>query len=177
MTLAKNILKKDLNWTLFAIVLFVIAMIFFLPMMDKANGELETPDSDFWYDAKRLSEIRLSYDDEQAKNYVETRWTYDVVWPIVYGFFMFSTIRYMTQSLKKRNIVSILRVLPFVAVFFDFIENTMCSLFFLDISSSLTGRIAPLASGLKWSSIFLVFIVQGGLLLMHIVLWIKRKVS
>lgn len=107
--------------------------------MSNASGNINTPDSDFFYDSLRLEEIRKTYSHDDVLAYIKTRFTYDLLWLFIYGTYMVSTIAYMTKSWKKVSILMFLYSLPLVAVSLDLLENILCSLYFLEIYQGLTG--------------------------------------
>ena len=120
----------------------------------------KTPDSDFFYNTDRLLEIKSLHNEAGIKAYVFTRFTYDLLWPVIYTFFMVSTIAFMTRDMKASKILSFIKILPYLGFVFDILENMSCSLYFLSIAMELTGLIAPIFSAIKWISIALTMFLQ-----------------
>lgn len=159
---------------LLSALLFLLALNVLLPVMSNASGNITTPDSDFFYNSIRLKEIGETYSHADVLAYTKTRFTYDLLWPLIYGFYMVSTIAYMTNSWKNVSLLKLLYTLPFIAVFFDFIENILCSLYFLEIAQELAGFLAPIASRLKWLTILLILFIQAILIIISLLKSIKK---
>lgn len=160
---------------LLSAILFFLALNLLLPMMTSSSGHIHTPDSDFFYNSMRLKEIGDSYSHTDVLAYTKTRFTYDLLWSLIYGFYMVSTIAYMTKSWKNIFLLKHLYALPFIAVCFDFLENTLCSLYFFEIVQGLTGFFAPIISRLKWLTILAILLVQASLMVLSLLNAIKKN--
>lgn len=170
-----KIQKIKLWQVLLSLVLFILALLFLLPIMDTAAGSIITPDADFWYNHIRLAEIKNLYTQTNISAYIKTRIAYDILWPLIYGIFMISTLGFMTKSTYKSKLLTTLYLMPILAVLFDLLENTMCSLYFSNIAPSITVFIAPISSAIKWILIFIVFTIQFVLLIIRLFQLIKKK--
>lgn len=168
-------IQKIKFWqALLSAVLFLLALTVLLPVMSNASGNINTPDSDFFYDSLRLEEIRKTYSHDDVLAYIKTRFTYDLLWLFIYGTYMVSTIAYMTKSWKKVSILMFLYSLPLVAVSLDLLENILCSLYFLEIYQGLTGFFAPIASQLKWLTTLLLLFTQAILMIISLLKSVKK---
>jgi hypothetical protein len=169
-------IQKIKFWqVLLSLALFILALLFLLPIMDTATGSIVTPDADFFYNHLRLTEIKDIYTQENISAYIHTRIAYDILWPLIYGFFLISTLGFMTKSTNKSKLLTALYFMPILAVLFDLLENTMCSFYFSNIAPSITLYIAPIASALKWILIFIIFTIQFVLLVIRLFQQIKMK--
>jgi uncharacterized membrane protein YeiB len=159
---------------LLSALLFLFALNVLLPVMSNASGNILTPDSDFFYNSIRLKEIGATYSHADVLAYTKTRFTYDLLWSLAYGFYMVSTIAYMTKSWKNISLLKVLYTLPIVAMSFDLIENSLCSLYFFEIAQGLTGFLAPLASRLKWLTILVILFTQATLIVISLLKSVKK---
>lgn len=139
-------------------------MAFILPdmsnIMEKATGYTITPDSEFFYSTSLLTDIKELYKGAGAHAYIYTRFTYDLIWPCIYLFFMVNSLGIFTKSFKRTWKICGLYLLPFIAVFFDLLENITCSLYFYSDVFMPLGNMAMIFSGLKWIVITCVFGIQ-----------------
>lgn len=163
--------------TILSIILFVSAIMFLLPQMSKvmeiSSGTSITPDSDLWYSSQRLSEIKNMYGNKGISTYVSTRFSYDLLWPSIYFFFMVSTIASMTKTMNRNIFINIIYLLPIVIVAFDMMENITCSLYFNGVFENITNSLAPFFSGIKWLLVISVLIIQLVLFIVYIVSRVK----
>lgn len=163
-----------------SIILFALAINMLLPQMSamiiSANGIDVTPDSDFWYDSERLSEIRDMFSQEGKTAYVQTRFTFDFLWPLIYTFFFVSCIGYMMKSKERSLLIQVIYLLPFIAIALDIIENILCSLYFMSIGGEYIAPLASVASSLKWIGIFMVFGIILILLVSKIFTLFRNKI-
>ncbi|MCH4886977.1 hypothetical protein EZV73_05325 [Acidaminobacter sp. JC074] len=142
-----------------SIFMFVAAILILLPQMsgvlESLNGHNITPDSDFFYNAGRLHEIKMTYSQEGINAYVWTRFSYDLVWPLIYLFFMVATLALMLDEKTK-----FIRYLPLIAVNFDLLENITCSLYFKVVENQFVASLASIFSAVKWVMIIGILLIQ-----------------
>ena len=82
-----------------AIAIFVVFSATVLPMaaMDAeqySNGAA-APDTSFWYSPDDLRSAAEAFGPEGRTAYVEARYTFDLVWPLVYGAFLATTLSWL----------------------------------------------------------------------------------
>ncbi len=116
-----------------SIILLALSMIFLLPLMtDSLSSVTKTdisPDTSFGLNLKELEMMREIYGIKGAKKYAITRFTYDLLWPIIYLFFLINMNAFLLNNESGRYI-KVLKTLPIIAVFFDLFENAFCSIYF-----------------------------------------------
>lgn len=163
--------------SLFSLILFILAMVFLLPYMSSLGEELPASlDTNFFYSVADLKTAILLFNDSQAELYINIRWSYDILWPLVYTFFfVMLTIKFAdsTSSKKSHWLFIILSFFPFV---FDMMENTFITLIlFSDIfKTNPFYLLAAISSSMKWISIFAVFIIIGYRVAINIIKNCKR---
>jgi hypothetical protein len=162
----KRKLKINGIIALLSLVVFVLFTATVLPAEAARSfdlGLVESIDTSFFYSATRLYEIIESYSYEVRLRYIYQRFSFDLVWPLVYGFFIISSTWYLIKDLnfKFKNTI---KYLPIIAVIFDFLENILVSLlmYLYPIQINLLGWVASFFTSLKWitlSSSFILIIV------------------
>lgn len=137
--------------SLFTLVMFVVVVI---PaennrLVDHAGTSVQ-PDTVIFYTPGHLESIIDLYGDSGRDYYVQSRFTFDLVWPLVYLFALVSTL-----SLLCRNIPGILNnahLVPFLAVAFDLMENLFVSILMHAYPRSMKVflYLATFSSATKW---------------------------
>ncbi|MFC1802459.1 hypothetical protein ACFL0D_00665 [Thermoproteota archaeon] len=70
-----------------------------------------------------------SYGKEGRESYIRTRFTFDIIWPIIYAGFLFSSIGgLLYRSGLRDSIVDRLLLLPLGSLVFDYLENISSSI-------------------------------------------------
>jgi len=160
---------------------YVFAFMVILPQMsfivEQASQLTITPDSDLFYNFDRLMYIRRLYNKAGIEAYVMTRFTYDLLWPIIYTFFTVSTLGYFGQYMERTKVLSLVYALPIGAVVFDVFENSFCSIFFMEMGPHFLGYLAVLFSGLKWLMVFGMMVAQCVLLILYVIKKIKTSIA
>jgi len=165
-----------------ASLLFLLFVVLVLPAMSERTAKY-TPagssfDTDFFYRADTVADKLAGYSAQGRAAYVFDRWTFDLVFPLVYGFFMLAAwafglrvlwgvpsplgkTRRSTASLAVPDAVpaqaarrwpAILLWFPLVGIVLDFVENTTVTILMLSwprLPAALT-VFASLASAGKW---------------------------
>jgi hypothetical protein len=86
------------------------------------------------------------------------RWTFDIVWPLVYTVFLLSSIAYFSKEIKYKHGVKLL-YLPLFAVLFDLLENINATIIMLLYPTRVDvfGYFLLLSSTIKWAAIYSSF--------------------
>jgi hypothetical protein len=145
-------------------VLFVIFMATVLPYVSywtEVVKELPAgPDTLFTWNINEYYSVRSTFGEEGRRLYIILRWTFDVVWPMVYTFFYFIAISFLAKKTKD-SIGYKWLLIPVFAVVFDFAENTMATIFMamFPSSSDVVVRLLIVSSNAKWAFVGLSFVV------------------
>lgn len=160
--------KKSNRLTLvISSVLFMAFMIWVLPAVSATTKEITgsdlSPDTLFFYRPDRLYEIAQIYGEEGRAYYIRTRFTFDIIWPFVYGFFLVTFLSLVFKKLSNhwsKFKSSAFNILPLLAVFFDFLEN-MSAAYVMSIypQTSFLAYVSPCFTMVKWLLIYGSFIL------------------
>ncbi|QKS71243.1 hypothetical protein FLK61_31525 [Paenalkalicoccus suaedae] len=154
--------KRFASWILFAIALIIFAsfIAFVLPneaMESSAvTGSDRSPDGSYLYSSQDLYEMAAKYGEEGRAYYIRARFTFDLVWPVAYWFFLTTAL---ALSFKRVAMPSRLVLLPTFAALFDLAENMAASLvmYRYPATTPFIDSLAPLFTFLKWNAIYASF--------------------
>lgn len=178
-TLSTWMIKVSKGWLALAFTLLMVAfMIWVLPdqsaKADIYAGEAGSPDTSFFYRPEQLFQIAEAYGEAGRQAYIRARFTFDLVFPLVYGVFLITCISwFLGRSSKPDSRLRLLNLVPVAGVGFDFLENIAASLV-MGVYPSRLGWGAVLASSftlIKWVFVYGSFIVLVGVF----VLWLTRR--
>ena len=177
--------RVSTSWiTLGAVIIFVLFTAVVLPAQSArgpaSDAEIGSPDTSFFYSPDDLYRMADAYGQAGRSAYIRARFTFDVVWPLVYLLFLGATISWVygrafdPGSWQRRA-----NLAPVLGVLFDYLENLTTSLVMwrYPAPTPLVDILAPIFTALKW-----VFV--GGsfvLLFIGIILgfwrWLQRKTT
>jgi hypothetical protein len=145
---------------------------------ERAVGS-ESPDTSFFYKGETLYDVAQSYGEAGRGRYIFLRWTFDLVWPLVYLLFLVSVTAQLCKAYNKKWLNYIIW-LPIVATVFDYIENSLLTIFMMLFPSRIfwLGTLAGLATVIKWTLLYLSFALIFFLLFFisfHYCLHLKKK--
>lgn len=115
-------------------VLVMALFLFIVLPQESAKAAVYTPegasfDTSFYYSPESVYPRIASYSDAGRSSYIRSRWTFDLLFPLGYGFFCLTAAAFGAARLNlRRQIVTVVLLLPFLAVFFDLGENTVVSI-------------------------------------------------
>lgn len=154
--------KKKGSWLLIAVtLLFVVFIVAVLPKVSSYTSETigvsETPDTKFFYTSDDLYRIAEECGEEGRAIYVKLRWTFDLLWPIVYTAFLFVWIWQLSTYLMIRKYYYI----PILAMAFDYLENLATTIVFINYPKEVNSiaSITPWLSILKWTILGFSFLI------------------
>lgn len=178
----KVLLDRKINW-LVAFVATVIFALFIAVVLPRVSAYTEdsvggagSPDTDMMYSGQDLYDIAESYGQEGRETYVLLRWTFDLVWPLVYTFFILSMIIWIAKPVSYKWVHKVYW-LPILAMLLDYLENTLVTIVMVNFPKKLIalGQVASFASMLKWGVLSLAFIGILVVLFARIVNRLSRK--
>jgi hypothetical protein len=162
--------------TLLAVVVAIVFGATVLPAQSRQASEAGrdiSPDTSFLYSTGDLYNMAEAYGIEGRQAYVRSRWTFDLVFPIVYLSFLVTTISWLTRrGAAPRTPWQRVNIAPVFGALFDFIENTSTSLVMgrYPAFTPVIDFLAPISSALKW-----VFV--GGSMLLLIAAFARAVVA
>ncbi len=165
--------------TLACLVVFLVFTALVLP--DQAaraevhSGEVGSPDTSLFYTAADLYRFAEAYGPEGRAAYIRARYTFDVVWPLVYLAFLVTAISWL---LKRTDLSwdrwGRLTLLPVVGVLLDFLENISAAAVMARYpqTTAVLDHLAGVFTLMKWVFIgasFILLLILGGTALVRLI--------
>jgi len=147
-----------------AVLVFAFFMVVVLPQMagqlEAVSGVDISPDTSFIYTARDLYAMAEAYGPDGRSYYIYSRFTFDLIWPAAYLFFLVTAITYLFRFLPEKSPWRLVNLLPFAGAFLDLLENSAASLvmFRYPAETAVVAHLAPLFTFLKWLFIGFSFI-------------------
>ncbi len=147
-------LLLHVTWIHFVVslIVFVFFLIVVLPAQALAFANVTSgsgsPDTSLFYTPAQLYAWALEYGEAGRSHYIQTRFGFDLIWPLAYGAFFYTGIK--IGGLQRREWLANLAV---ITIFFDYMENLFASLAMglYPIEVSIVVYIAAVSTFLKWS--------------------------
>lgn len=111
------------------------------------------PDSSFWYSATDLYAAAEAWGESGRSAYVFARVTFDVVWPLAYGFFLTTSLAWLfARATRPGNRWRRLVLLPGVVVLLDYAENLCTAVVMARFPdrTPVLAQLAPVFTASKW---------------------------
>jgi hypothetical protein len=167
---------------LIALVIFLLFTALVLPAQSSQaeadSGGAGSPDTSLFYSPQELYRLAEAYGPQGRAAYVRARFTFDLIWPIVYAFFLTTAISWVygrafapDSWLQRANLV------PLLGLLFDYLENISTSLVMLRYPdlTPVAAWLAPLFTLLKWTFVGGSFVVLLVGLAAGLWRWIQRR--
>lgn len=180
-------LKKISDWfydhsrgrvVLCALLIFLLFGFFVLPGQSAAaqvySAERGTPDTSFFYRPADLIGMAESYGVDGRQAYVRARFTFDLVFPLVFTFFLVSTNSWLLKrGLSTASCWRRLNLIPLGGMLFDYLENISAALVIgrYPQPTPLFTTLAPVFTLLKWLLVGASFL----LLIPAVVIFLKNQ--
>ncbi|HDD62027.1 MAG: hypothetical protein DRI65_06005 [Chloroflexota bacterium] len=143
-----------------------------------AGGSI-SPDTSFFYAPEDLLQAAEEYGAGGRLAYIQARWTFDLVFPLVYMVFLVTGISWFHQNLENQTEwIGYTNLLPVAAGLFDYLENTGASLVMGLYPAQVTGLalLTTIFSGVKWLLIAGSFLAYFGLAGAALFQWVRGKI-
>ncbi|MFU8793180.1 MAG: hypothetical protein ACNA7K_04060 [Acholeplasmataceae bacterium] len=149
---------------LLSTVVFIVFVLTVLPSEAQKStdmGLLVSPDTLFHYTASRLYEIAQSYGMIGRQFYVRQRFTFDLIWPVIYTSFTFFTTLYFIYKLDRIRYARFLLSFSVLAFVFDLLENISLSIVMTRYPKEtfLIDHLAGFMTAMKWVTLSLSFLM------------------
>ncbi len=113
---------------LVALVIFVCFTTLVLPGQAAGSGErtggARQPDTSLFYTPAELHGMAEALGPDGRQAYIQARFTFDVVWPLVYGFFLVTAISWLAgKAFQPGSPWRLLNLAPVLGVMFDYLEK------------------------------------------------------
>jgi len=157
--------------TLVALVVFLIFSVVVLPRqsaaVDAYSADLGSPDLSLFYSPSDLYRMAEQYGSAGRDAYVRARFSFDLIFPIIYTFFLVTAIsRALGTLFPEASQWQLLNLAPIVGMLLDFLENITASIVIgrYPTPSPLSANLAPVFTFLKWVFVggsFLILFISG----------------
>lgn len=159
--------KLSAGWVaLVGLVIFLLFTLLVLPGQSRKAERISqgagSPDTSFSYSAGDLFQMADAYGEQGRQEYVRARFTFDLVFPLVYTFFLLTSVSWvLARAFPSLNRWRLLNLLPLAGMLFDYLENITASLVMLryPAPAGLAGALAAIFTPLKWVLIGLSFLL------------------
>ena len=172
--LAERLALGVRGWmALAAVVVFALFTALVLPAQAEAGAfytvRYPAPDTSLWYSPGDLYAAAQAWGPDGRAAYVSARVTFDVVWPLVYGALLLTTLAWVwaratvSGSRWRRT-----ALLPVLAVMLDYAENicTATAIARYPARTPVLAELAPMFTAAKWLTLSASFLLLGiGLIL------------
>lgn len=142
---------------------------------EKISGEAGSPDTSFFYAPTDLARMAEAYGEQGRQAYVRARFTFDLIFPLVYTFFLITSISWVFgKGFPASSRWQLANLVPLLGMLCDYLENITASLVMLRYpdSAGIAATLAPVFTILKWSFIGLSF----GLLVIGILAGLWKRI-
>ena len=136
------------------------------------SDDAGTPDTTFFYTPAELNRMAESYGSDGRQAYIRARFTFDLVFPLVYGAFLATSLSFLLgRSLDEASSWRRLNLIPLAAVLLDLLENINAALVMAAYPAPqpLAAALATIATPLKW------LFVGGSFALLAPAAWISFR--
>jgi hypothetical protein len=142
---------------LVSVVIFLLFSTLVLPRQaaqaDVATGEIGSPDMSLVYSPQTLYDLADAYGPEGRQAYIRARFTFDLVWPIVYTLFLTTAISWLygrTFAVGSRWQQA--NLIPLLGMLLDYLENISTSVVMARYpdATPIVVLLAPVFTLAKW---------------------------
>jgi len=180
--LSKWLYQISSGWvTLGAIVIFIMFSVLVLPDQSASSqsqsGDIGSPDLSIYYSAAELYEMAEAYGEQGRADYIRVRFTFDLIWPLVYTFFLTTTIGWVfKRTITSQNSWQRVNLIPLLGMTCDYLENIATSLviYRYPAQTLIIDWLAGVFTTMKWLLIGVSFVVLAVGIIIAIWQW-KRK--
>lgn len=170
--------------TLAALGVFLVFTATVLPSQaaqaEATSGGAPSPDTSLVYTPEALYAMAAAYGPEGRAAYVRARFTFDLIWPLVYLAFLATAISWLARrAFGPASPWLRLNLVPVIGAALDYLENVTAALVIgrYPARTPIVDLLAPAFTLLKWLFVGGSFVVLVGVL--AIALWraIARRVE
>jgi hypothetical protein len=170
---------------LFTLLIMILFMITVLPgqaaASEKEIGSSRSPDTSFFYSPADLFQMAEEFGSAGRQSYIRSRWTFDLLFPLVYVSFLAVGISWFSKTLgNPPKIYAFINVLPVLGGVFDYLENSGASLLMGQYPVHIPGvaLLTAVFSAIKWILVggsFLAYFILAGTALYKWLASLKRN--
>jgi len=169
--------------TILAFVIFAIVVVFILPEQAKraeaVSGGADAPDMSFFYTSEDLYYMAEAYGAEGRSAYVRARFTFDLIFPLSYFFFLATSISWAMKHANSdvNSRWRLLNLFPVFGVIFDYLENISTSIVMVNYPQPmfLFDTLAPSFTLIKWFFVNGSFVILVPALVIAMWNWVRTR--
>lgn len=143
--------------TFLALVIFLLFGALVLPAQsrqaEQASGGAGSPDTSFFYSAADLYQMAESYGEAGRAAYIRARFTFDLVFPLVYTASLATALSWLIRrAFKPGSAWQLANLAPVLGAIFDFLENISAALVMgrYPAQTPVAAWLAPVFTFIKW---------------------------
>ena len=171
------------GWVALAgLVVFLLFSALVLPRQsataEEVAGGAGSPDTSVYYSPADLYQMAEAYGEEGRSAYIRARFTFDVIWPLVYTLFLGTAISWLfgrafapDSRLQRANLA------PVLGALFDYLENVSTSLVMLRYpdQTAVVDILAPVFTLLKWVFVGGSFVLLSAGVVAVLWHWLRKR--
>ncbi len=166
--------------TLLCLVIFLLFTALVLPgqsaLAEETSGGAGSPDTNFFYTSADLYRMAESYGETGRAAYIRARFTFDLVFPLVYTAFLATAISWLfRRGFPPGSRWQLANLTPVLGAIFDYLENISAALVMgrYPALTPVVDALAPLFSIIKWIFVIGSFVLLVIGLAAAILRWLK----
>lgn len=183
--------RKLSNWlyristgwvALAALILFLLFGALVLPgqaaKAEEETGTGPSPDTSFFYTPGDLYDMAEAYGPTGRSAYIRARFTFDLVFPLVYLFFLATAVSWVyARAFAPGSLWRLANLVPVLGALFDYLENTSASLVMAryPTRTPVVDTLAPAFTFVKWIFVGGSFVVLAVGIVVWGLQWAKRR--
>lgn len=166
--------------TLLCLVIFLLFTALVLPgqsaQAEETSGGTGSPDTTFFYTTADLYRMAESYGEIGRAAYIHARFTFDLVFPLVYTAFLATAISwFFRRGFPPGSCWQLANLAPLLGAIFDYLENISATLVMgrYPALTPVVDSLAPLFSVIKW-----IFVIGSfALLLIGLAAFVVKRIK
>jgi len=140
-----------------ALVIFLIFSALVLPAQstqaEASGGGAGSPDMSFFYSRDDLYRMAAAYGERGRAVYVRARFTFDLIWPLVYTLFLATALSWLfKRAFPAGSTWRLANLAPVLGALLDYLENVSASLVMLRYPNPtpVVDVLVPIFTLVKW---------------------------
>lgn len=169
--------------TLLGLLIFALVVAFVLPQQaeraESVSQGAGSPDTSFFYSSTDLYNMAEAYGAEGRAAYVRARFTFDLIFPLTYLFFLATSISWvMLRAVPDANSRwRTLNLFPLFGALFDYLENISASVVMLNYPqhTPFLDWLTPVLTLVKWFFVNGSFVILVPAVVVGVVRWVRGR--
>jgi len=140
-----------------ALIIFVLFTAFVLPKQasqaESGTGNDKSPDMSFIYTSDDLYQLAQAYGEVGRISYIKARFSFDLIWPVVYMIFLTTVISWLFQRVfRQGSLWQLANLVPLCGMILDYLENISTSVVMIRYPNptAVVDILAPIFTLTKW---------------------------